>query len=349
MHSLYCTADKIGTQTGGGIVTKNELEALDSVSENVFVLSQDDIAPPKFHQPESPFLWDYFALDMVKDKDFDLAHFYSGCFSQTVRNLKERGTKVTYTIAAHDRKISIEEFRRLGLEYPFYHVSDDNLWNIYTEGSKLADVVIAPSRRSAEILKAEGCSNVVVIPHGTNLPKQVKPIPETFDCAYIGAVGPDKGLFYLIQAWGMLNYPDSRLILGGGGTETLELFIRHIADTANFVLLGRVGNISEVYNACSIAVFPSVTEGFGIGILEAMAHGRPVIASEGAGASELIEDGVTGFVVPIRDPEAIADRIVWFKKNREKMPEMGRRARLEARKFTWKRIRERYAKLFSAI
>ena len=147
----------------------------------------------------------------------------------------------------------------------------------------------------------------------------------------------------------MLNYLDSRLILAGGGTEALEPFIRQITDKGQFVLLGRVPNISEVYNACSTAIFPSVTEGFGIGILEAMAHERPVIASKGAGASELIEDGITGFVVPIRDPKAIAEKIDWFKNNRERIPVMGQKARRKARNFTWDKIREQYARIYSPL
>lgn len=348
MKSLYCTADTIGTETGGGVVTYNELLALKGVSSEVTVIERKDIDPAKFHQPESPFLEDYFALEQVKDKHFDLAHFYAGCFGRTIANLKLRGTKVSYTVAAHDRKTSIEEFHRLGFEYPFSHVTDDRVWNIYTEGGRLADIVIAPSKKSAQILKSEGCQKVVVIPHGTNLPKRVKPIPERFDVGYLGAVGPDKGLIYLIQAWAMLNYPDSKLILAGGGTETLEPFIRQIADKANFVLLGRVGNVSEVYNACSVYIQPSVTEGFGIGILEAMAHGRPVIASQGAGASELVGD-VEGFVVPIRKPEAIAEKIDWFKNNRKRIPGMGQRAREKARNYTWGKIRKRYAQLFTTL
>jgi len=348
MKSLYCTADTIGTETGGGVVTKNELLALKGISDEVTVIEGKDIAPAKFHQPESPFLDDYFTLEQIKDKHFDLAHFYSGCFSHTIRWLKSRDVKVTYTVAAHDRKVSIEEFGRLGLEYPFHHIKDDDLWQIYSEGYRLADVVIAPSKKSAEFLKSEGCKKLVVIPHGVNLPKQVEPIPGRFDVAYLGAVGPDKSLIDLITAWAMLNYPDSTLILAGSGTETLEPFIRQVADKANFVLLGRVPNISEVYNACSVAVFPSVTEGFGIGILEAMAHGRPVIASEGAGASDLIDDSI-GFVVPIRSPEAIAEKIDFFKKNPEKIPEMGQKARRKARNYTWGKIRERYAQLFTTL
>lgn len=346
---LYCTADAVGIETGGGKVTYNELLAMKSVCQAVEVIERKDVDCNRWRQTDSPFLQDYMALQQIKDKHFDLAHFYSGCFSATIRWLKSKETKVTYTIDAHDRKISVEEFGRLGLDYPFHVIKDDDLWQIYSEGYRLADVVIAPSKKSAELLKSEGCRKVVIIPHGVNLPKQVEPIPDKFDCCYIGQCGPDKGLVYLIQAWAMLNYPDSNLILAGGGTETLEPFIRHFANQGQFKILGRVPSVSDVYNTCSVYCQPSVTEGFGIEILEAMTYGRPVIASEGAGASDLVEDGITGFVVPIRSPEAIADRIDYLKKNRERIPEMGQKARTKAKNYTWSRIRKRYAKLFTTL
>lgn len=348
LSSLYCTSDKIQLGSGGGACTVNELEALRSVSDDVMVLSRDNIAPEVFKQPDSPFLFDYFCLTLVQEKHFDLAHFYSGCFSQTIAWLKRERTRISYTVAAHDRRLSIEEFHRLGMEYPFHHIRDDSLFKIYTEGQRLADIVIAPSKKSAEVLKSDvGCKNVIVIPHGIVWPREVKPIPESFDCAYVGALGPDKGLIYLIQAWDMLNYSDSRLILAGWGTESLEPFIRQITNKGNFVLLGRVNHISEVYNASSLAVFPSVTEGFGLGIPECMSYGRPVIASEGAGASELIEDGVNGFVVERRNPTQIAEKINYLKcLPQYELIEMGRKARRKARNYTWEKIRELYKKVF---
>jgi glycosyltransferase involved in cell wall biosynthesis len=349
MRSAYITADKISMETGGGAVTTNELEALKSVSDDVFVISRDDIDPALFKQPNSPFLFDYFALEQITNHDdVSVAHFYSGCFSATVRYLKKAGVKVSYTVAAHDRALSIEEFQRLGLEYPYHHVSDDRLWSIYTEGIRLADVVIAPSSKSAEILKSMGCKNVKVIPHGIVWPKKVKPIPEAFRVGYLGAYGPDKGVLYLIQSWASLNYPDAELVLAGAGSESLETFIRQVSNNGRFTLLGRVADVGDFYNSISVYVQPSVSEGFGLEIPEALSYGRPVIASEGAGASELVTEGV-GFVVPIRSPQAIAEKIDWLKNNKDSMISMGEKGRIIARKYTRAKIRRKYARIFEEL
>jgi glycosyltransferase involved in cell wall biosynthesis len=358
LKSLYVTADKISMGTGGGAVTTNELEALKSVSDDVFVLSRDDIDPALFKQPASPFLEDYMALQQIKGKHFDLAHLYSGCFSETVRYLKEHGTKVSYTVAAHDRRLSIEEFQRLGMDYPFHHISDDTLWHIYTEGIRLADVVIAPSRKSADVLKSDvGCKNVTVIPHGIVWPKEVKPIPEAFRVGYLGAYGPDKGVLYLIQAWASLNCPDAELVLAGAGSESLETFIRQVANNGRFTLLGRVADVGDFYNSISVYVQPSISEGYGLEIPEAMSYGRPVIASEGAGASELISkltskliiEGSAGFVVPIRNPQAIAQCIDSFYKHRNQITDKGQKGKRKARKYTWDKIQRLYKKVFLEV
>lgn len=337
-------------ETGGGAATVNELEALKSVFEVSLILSEENIVPESYKQINSPFLFDYFALEAIKNQHFDFAHLYSGCFSATVRYLKKAGVKVTYTIAAHDRHLSIEEFHRLGMEYPFRHVSDDRLFEIYTEGYRLADIVLTQSSKSIPILREIGCKQrIEVVPGGIVWPKKVKPIPERFDVAYLGAIGPDKGLIYLIQAWGMLNYPDSKLMLAGSGTESLEPFIRQVTDKGNFVLLGRVPDVADVYNACSVYCQPDVCTGYALEIPEAMSYGRVVVASEGSGASELITDGENGFRVPIRSPEAIAEKIDWLKNNRNSMISIGEKGRTIARKYTWAKAEEKYKKVFLEV
>jgi len=347
MRSLYCTADLIGTPSGGGAVTANELEALGAISDEVVALSAAQINPGLFGQPDSPFASDYFALLSIQGQRFDLAHLYSGTFSATVRYLKEKGTKVSYCVPAHDRRTTVEEFERLGLEYPWAHIKVDSLWRIFSQGYREADVVIAPSIASARFLEAEGCENVDVIHHGCNLPERVAPLPAAFTAGYLGQAGPDKGLVYLIGAWETLNYPDNILVLAGPGTEGLAPFIQQKVGGGQFKLAGFVQDKSAFFNSISVFIQPSVVESFGICVLEAMAHQRPVVVSEGAGVSELVGDA--GFVVPIRDRKAIAEKIDWLKRHPAQAAEMGRRGRKIAEKYTWQKIQKQYQGLWKNI
>jgi len=96
-------------------------------------------------------------------------------------------------------------------------------------------------------------------------------------------------------------------------------------------------------------VLSSVNEGFGITALEAMAHGRPVIVAEGAGSHDVVRNGVDGFIVPVRDPDAIAEKIDWFKDNPDKLREMGKEAQKTARKYSWDKIEQHYQEVYAGV
>ena len=351
MASLYCTADKIGMVSGGGIVTKNEVIALQGLGD-VLALGEGDVKASSHGMADDPFLTDYIAEDLVEgllaSRKFELAQFYAGTFTKTVRRLKRAGVRVSYTAAAHDRTKSREEYEKLGLPYNYPHMVNPKLLDMYVNGYREADIVICPSTLSATIMREEfGCKNVQVVPHGVDLPEKTKPPPKKFEVAYLGQPGPDKGLLYLLKAWKRLRYRDVRLVIAGKGTSVLSSLYRAYGG-GNVYIKGFVPSISEVYDACSVYVQPSVTEGFGIEILEAMAHGRPVIAAEGAGAAELIDPGITGFVVPIRDWHAIADRIDHMKRHPAQTFLMGRAARKRAEDFTWNKIWMKYQQAWTA-
>jgi glycosyltransferase involved in cell wall biosynthesis len=278
-----------------------------------------------------------------------LVHIYSGTFSNTVRYFKALGVPVSFTVAAHSRKETISEFETLFGEYPFLEVRDPDSWRLYSEGVRQADLVIAPSQVSSRELLEEGARNVEIVPHGAEIPASAPALPESFCAGYLGQSGPDKGLIYLIRAWGCLADQSATLFIAGDGSNELAPLVSANADLGRFELLGRVPHARDLYQRISVYVQPSVTEGFGIEIVEAMAHGRPVIASEGAGASEVLTHGEDGFVVPRRDPDAIAKHLEWFKNHPDKIAEMGSNAREKAKRYTWEKVRAKYVELWRRL
>lgn len=355
MNALYCTGDTIGEPSGAGAVCQNELEALRASTDVALVLQARDNIHPAYAEHGITFLNDYFALARVSDKGsppINLAHFYSGCYSMTARWLKARGTLITYTSPAHDRDESIAESKLLFGSHPFPHITDDGLFSLHMACLREADIVIAPSNESAKFLVRYGVAQerIAVIPHGSDPPVEVPPIPAFFNVGYLGQTGPDKGLLYLIKAWGMLGYDDhTSLILAGNGTAQLKPLIQHNAAKGHFALLGYIDQPATLYSAVSVYVQPSVTEGFGIEVLEAMGHGRPVIVSEGAGASLIVTDGIDGFIVSRRDPTAIAERIAYFRDNPHRIIEMGAQARRTAMLHTWEKVRQRYQETWALL
>jgi glycosyltransferase involved in cell wall biosynthesis len=95
-------------------------------------------------------------------------------------------------------------------------------------------------------------------------------------------------------------------------------------------------------------VFPSLAEGFGLVIGEAMSCGVPVLTTTNTGGPELITDGREGWCVPAHDAGALAERIEWAYSNRDELYEMGRRARSRAEQWTWADYRRKLARELSA-
>ena len=96
-------------------------------------------------------------------------------------------------------------------------------------------------------------------------------------------------------------------------------------------------------------ILPSLFEGFGLVILEAMAAGLPVITTHNTGGPDVIGEGKEGFVVPAGDAEALREKMEWFIKNPEKTKEMGKAAHRKAKEFTWERYGAEYAEIVREV
>lgn len=346
MVNLFCTADRVDDISGGGVVTNNEYSALKETGPVTLIDGKI------IKTSEGPFMCDYYAEQIVnlalKRDRIKHAHFYAGTFSKTIRLLRNKGILVSYTAAAHNIDDSRAEYNLLKIPFDYPHLTDPNLWEMYVEGYKEANVVICPSNYSAEVMKSYGCENIKVIPHGCHIPKTVEDIPKTFKIGYLGATGPDKGLVYLLKAWEKLNLKDAILVIAGRASSTLLPYIRKFK-YGNIQLKGWVENVSEFYNDISAYVQPSITEGFGIEIIEALAHGRAVIASDGAGAHECVTDSVTGYVVAKRNVDDLAEKIKVLYDNKDTLHVMGQKARTESLKYDWSLIRQQYISLWNRI
>lgn len=346
MVNLYCTSDHIGLATGGGVVTYFESKYLASLGPAVILgrgtLPDTDV--------KSPFVIDammYHKILEVQQQNniskFDKALFYSGAFPATTKLLKAQGTKIAHTCAAHDPEISRQEHIAYTIKYDeaYPHLTDPAIRHLYTQGFRDVDLLICPSTHSAAVMKNFGCERIKVIPHGCYVPDKILPFPSKFTIGYLGQVGADKGLRYLLVAWNMLRRPEIEMKIRCSD----PAFLSSINDRVGGYpadIGGRVPNPSDLFNHISVYVSASCTEGFGIPVLEAMAHGRPVICSRNTGAADLVKNGVNGFIVPTKDPYAIADCVLELQHHPEMLAQMGAAARETAAQHTWDKIGKQY-------
>jgi len=130
----------------------------------------------------------------------------------------------------------------------------------------------------------------------------------------VARLEPEKGHPTLLEAWPLVlaAVPDATLLVVGEGSrrEALEAMSHELGIAGRVVFTGRRDDVPAVTAALDVAVLPSYREALGLTILEAMALSRPVVASNVGGIPEMIEDGVTGLLVPPRDAESLATAIV---------------------------------------
>ena len=152
---------------------------------------------------------------------------------------------------------------------------------------------------------------------------------QPFKVLYAAYTKPHKGLHYLLDAWESLNLKNAELILiGSYGEMPKELKQRYVLRISQNPSIRWIGNISkpeELYKEAAVLALPSLSEGNPKVIMEAMACGLPVVTT--SNAQSIVEDGKTGFVVPIRDAKAFAEKIKYLYDHRDEAELIGKEAR----------------------
>ncbi len=128
---------------------------------------------------------------------------------------------------------------------------------------------------------------------------------------FVGRLAPVKGLRVLIEAIGALDDPAVRLTIVGDGSEraALEAMAVPLGDRIRFTGYQSQDEVAAILATANAFVLPSFAEGVPVVLMEALAAGLPVIATRITGVPELVEDGVSGFLVPPGDPQALTGAI----------------------------------------
>ena len=209
-----------------------------------------------------------------------------------------------------------------------------------------ADLIYVASSFTKKSLVHAGIDEkrICVVPYGvgepfTNRSDARRSIAGPLRILFVGSLIQRKGLSYLLAA--TRKYPAKRLILtlATRDYEDSELLRDYKGDNLEIIRGLPDRDLAHYMRQCDLFALPSLAEGFGHVILEAMACGLPVLATAHTCAADLVEDNVEGFVVPVRSVEAIAERIDWALGNRTLLAEMGQNARIKALGHSWDRFR----------
>jgi glycosyltransferase involved in cell wall biosynthesis len=169
------------------------------------------------------------------------------------------------------------------------------------------------------------------------------PLGESILC-FVGTLRPVKGVKYLIEAMCLVakNNSSIKLILVGDGPERME--IMKLTEELNLkdviIFVGRISNvkISAYLSASDIFILPSLSEGFPMAILEAMACGLPIVTTRVRGLPEIVMEGVNGFIVDPKNPDQLASRIKFLIQDSILREEMSRNNKEMIKMYTLQNI-----------
>jgi N-acetyl-alpha-D-glucosaminyl L-malate synthase BshA len=220
---------------------------------------------------------------------------------------------------------------------------------------KNADAVIALTEDMKRKMQKIYDRNVFVIPNGidlerfNNLPKETlrkrwKIKDEDEIITFVGTLRPIKGVEYLIRAMKIVRQKSTgaRLMLVGDGEERekLEKLVKELILEEYVRFIGKVQNekVPEYMVASDIFILPSLSEGFPVTVLEAMASGLPIIVTRVRGLQEIIKDGENGFLVEPKNPEQIAEKVLMLLEDDELRERISRNNKKRVKDYSWESV-----------
>jgi len=297
----------------------------------------------------------YQALDRIAAKRLrKLPKLYNGVYTyedgalETLRAAGELGIRRIYDLPIAYwqtlRRLLAEEAGRLpGWKSTLGGGVSDSETKLdrKTKELELSEVVICPSQFVARSLPetARMQKRIVVAPFGSPPASPAKSRAPTatrgrLRVLFAGSMSQRKGLGDLFAAMRMLDRRDVELVILGTPQAPMEFYRNEFA--AFIYEPNRPhAEVLELMLGCDIFCLPSIVEGRALVMQEAMSRGLPLIITPNTGGEDLIEEGLTGFLVPIRRADQIAERIAWFADNRPALSEMSRAAQAKAGQLTW--------------
>jgi glycosyltransferase involved in cell wall biosynthesis len=199
-----------------------------------------------------------------------------------------------------------------------------------------ARLVVCASNALAESARELGAREVRVIPSGVELPESTGEPEKPPEVLFVGRLSPEKGILDLVQAADGMT-----LVVAGDG-----LLRDRVPNALGFV---PHHELAPLYERAAVVAVPSHREGFGVACLEAMAHGRPVVASAVGGLLDLVVDGETGMLVPPRDVEALRAALERLLGDAELRSRLGAAARERVREhFAWPAVTDATIEAYEA-
>ncbi|MDQ6655898.1 MAG: glycosyltransferase [Verrucomicrobiota bacterium] len=281
---------------------------------------------------------------------------YEDCALQLFKAARELGIRRIYDLPIAYWETAQRLLREEAERYPEWEPtlggtrdSEEKLAR-KTEELELAELVICPSNFVLDSLPASALATkrCVMVPFGSPVVTQPEEHHRTdgrLRVLFAGALTQRKGLADLFAAMKLLGSAPIELVVMGSLLRPLAWY-REQLPNFTYEPPRPHAEVLRLMRSCDVFVLPSLVEGRALVQQEAMACGLPLLATKNAGGDDLISEGETGFLLPIRSPKALAEKISWCAANRASISGMGIAAQRRAAEFTWRGYGE---KILAAI
>ena len=307
------------------------------------------------------YLYDFLASWNVEA--CDIFHFVNGIGLYSARKAKAKGSITVCDIRTeypdYQFQILADEYAELGIPYNPPGLSYDA--KIKAE-YMVSDYLIVPSRYAKRTFVEKGFDprKIFVVPYGVDLEHFSRAADHDlvaqqdgkFRILYVGQIIPRKGVHYLIQAFNQLDIGNAELLLVGSLDDTMRSFmevaLKENPRIKHFHHLPKL-ELSQLYNSGSVFVLPSLADSWGLVVLEAMACGLPVIVTENVGSGEAVEEGINGYIIPIRNVEALKEKLLYLFETPDVRARMSQAALRTIDNYTWERYGQGIIKVYKEI
>ena len=305
--------------------------------------------------------WVYKDFDnFVSQQDYssiNAVYCYEDAAALTFKEAKKRDAQCIYDLPImyhkEARAIEAAEADKFPELTPAFYTLHEPSWKIDRKEQELelADKIVVASELTKNSLVKHGFGkkNIFIVPYGTNPVQTSQTHKQTdyFNVLFVGRVGPRKGVHYLLDSWNKLALPNSKLTLVGINEFPNGQLEKRLGKARYLPSMPR-DELSNLYQQADLLVLPSLVEGFGLVLLEALAHGVPFIASNNTAGPEIIKNFDCGWCIEPSNPELLSDKLLYAFNTREELREKSIAAKAASQYYSWEKYRVDLLKAISS-
>jgi glycosyltransferase involved in cell wall biosynthesis len=302
---------------------------------------------------------DWHVARQIQSGDFDFFHGWSGDSFRSLIECKLRGIPSVIDIPTWHRNKGIAKRGETQSERTYRLSPEAKKWRNQLAIDRpqmlaeydLADLILVPSRKSAETFIAAGVDEkkLAYVSRGVDTQRYAPGTPpqDITRFIFVGALIQRKGVHLLLEAWKKLHLKNAELVLVGTlHNEMQSAMKQHAASSVRHI--GFSNAVQDELRASSAFVFPSECEGFAKTTLEAAACGLPLIATQESG--DAVVDGVNGTIIPANNVEALAAAMQDFHQRRDQLQAMGAKGRERVLScLSWDHFRQRILQAYASL